>query len=39
VRRLALQHGRDGKLTDWIADMTRDCPRKDSPVSLLACCY
>lgn len=30
VRRLALQHGREGKLTDWIASMTTDCPRKQS---------
>jgi hypothetical protein len=28
VRRLALQHGRDEKLADWIATMTADCPRK-----------
>jgi hypothetical protein len=31
VRRLALQYGREGKLTDWINLMTRDCPRKNSP--------
>jgi hypothetical protein len=31
VRRLALQYGRDGKLTDWIDLMTTDCPRKQSP--------
>jgi hypothetical protein len=31
VRRLALQHGRDGKLTDWIGRMTKDCPRRQSP--------
>ena len=31
VRRLALQYGRDFKLTDWIGLMTKDCPRKNSP--------
>jgi hypothetical protein len=30
VRRLALQHGRAGKLTDWVGLMTKDCPRKQS---------
>jgi hypothetical protein len=37
VRRLALQHGRDGKLTDWINLMTRDCPSKNSPGLADAC--
>jgi hypothetical protein len=31
VRRLALEHGRDGRLTDWLSDVTKDCPRKASP--------
>jgi hypothetical protein len=30
VRRLALKHGRDGKITDWISTMTADCPRKQA---------
>jgi hypothetical protein len=30
VRRLALQYGRDGRLTDWVGLMTNDCPRKIS---------
>ena len=28
VRRLIEQHGRDGKMTDWKADLTADCPRR-----------
>ena len=32
VRGLALQHGRDAKISDWIALMTKDCPRNISPV-------
>jgi hypothetical protein len=31
VRRLALAHGHDGRLTDWLADLTRDCWRRTSP--------
>lgn len=23
--------GLDGKLTDWLAELTRDCPRKNAP--------
>jgi hypothetical protein len=30
VRRLALQYGRDGKITDWVGLMSKDCPRKMS---------
>jgi hypothetical protein len=30
VRRLALQYGRNGKITDWIGLMTKDCPLKAS---------
>jgi hypothetical protein len=30
VRRLALQYGREAKIPDWIALMTRDCPRKQA---------
>ena len=37
VRRLAMQYGRDGKLTDWINRMTKDCPRKQSPGLADAC--
>ena len=31
VLRLAVQIGWDGKLTDWLYDLTRDCPRKQNP--------
>jgi hypothetical protein len=31
VLRLAEQIGRDGKLTDWLYDLTKDCPRRQSP--------
>jgi hypothetical protein len=31
VLRLAEQIGGDGKLTDWLHNLTRDCPRKNSP--------
>jgi hypothetical protein len=37
VRRLALQYGRDGKLTDWIDLMTRDCARRQSAGLADAC--
>ena len=32
VRQLALQHGRNAKIADWFALMTKDCPRNISPV-------
>jgi hypothetical protein len=32
-----MQCGREGKLTDWIALMTADCPRKQSPGLADAC--
>jgi hypothetical protein len=28
VKRLILQYGRDCKIPDWIALMTKDCPRR-----------
>ena len=31
VHRLVLEHGRDGRLTDWLYALTKDCPRKNSP--------
>jgi hypothetical protein len=31
VIKLAEQIGGDGKLIDWLYDLTRDCPRKQSP--------
>jgi hypothetical protein len=31
VTTLAEQIGWDGKLTDWLYNLTRDCPRKESP--------
>ena len=31
VAKLVLQHGHDGRLTDWLNDLARDCPRKQSP--------
>jgi hypothetical protein len=31
VRRLALTHGRDGRLTDWLAELTKDCPWRQAP--------
>ena len=31
VLKLAEQIGRDGKLTDWLYGLTKDCPRKQSP--------
>jgi hypothetical protein len=31
VTTLAEQIGWDGKLTDWLYDLTKDCPRKQSP--------
>jgi len=31
VTTLTEQIGWDGKLTDWLFDLTRDCPRKQSP--------
>jgi len=37
VHRLAMQHGPDFKLPDWIALMTRDCPRRRSPGLADAC--
>jgi hypothetical protein len=30
VTRLIEQHGRDGKLTDWLAHVSRDCSRRKS---------
>jgi hypothetical protein len=33
VTTLAEQIGWDGKLTDWLYGLTKDCPRKQSPVS------
>ena len=37
VHRLAMEHGPDFKLPDWIALMTRDCPRRQSPGLADAC--
>jgi hypothetical protein len=37
VRRLALQYGREGKLTDWINLMTKECPRRQSSGLADAC--
>ena len=31
VTTIAEKIGWDGKLTDWLFDLTRDCPRKQSP--------
>lgn len=31
VAKLAETIGWDGKLTDWLYDLTKDCPRKRSP--------
>jgi hypothetical protein len=31
VLRLTEQIGWDGKLTDWLYNLTKDCPRKNSP--------
>jgi hypothetical protein len=31
VIKLAEQIGWDGKLTDWLYSLTKDCPRKRSP--------
>jgi hypothetical protein len=31
VDRLVQQLGRDAKLTDWLANITADCPRKLQP--------
>jgi hypothetical protein len=31
VDKLALQHGEDGRLTDWLYDLTKDCARKNAP--------
>ena len=31
VDRLVQQLGREAKLTDWLANITADCPRKHSP--------
>ena len=31
VTTLAKSIGWDGKLTDWLYDLTKDCPRKQSP--------
>jgi hypothetical protein len=28
--RLALQYGRNGKITDWVGLISKDCPRKMS---------
>jgi hypothetical protein len=28
--RLIEQHGRDGKLTDWLTSITADCPKRRS---------
>jgi hypothetical protein len=28
VRKLIEAHGRDGKIVDWLDDLTADCPRK-----------
>jgi hypothetical protein len=30
VRRLIERYGRDGKVTDWLAAVDADCPRKQS---------
>jgi hypothetical protein len=30
VHRLIETHGRDGKITDWLAGITADCPRRKS---------
>jgi hypothetical protein len=37
VHRLAMEHGPDFKLPDWIALMTRNCPRRQSPGLADAC--
>jgi hypothetical protein len=31
VDQLAIAFGMDGKLTDWLPELTKDCPRKRSP--------
>ena len=31
VAKLVLQHGHDGKITDWLHELTKDCARKSSP--------
>jgi hypothetical protein len=30
IRWLIEDHGRDGKVTDWLAGITADCPKKQS---------
>jgi hypothetical protein len=37
VHSLAAWHGQDYKIPDWISDVTRDCPRKNSPGLADAC--
>jgi hypothetical protein len=37
VHRHAMEHGPDVKVPDWIALMTRDCPRRQSPGLADAC--
>jgi hypothetical protein len=37
LKRLILARGRDGKLTEWIEEMTRDCPHRVSPGLANAC--
>jgi hypothetical protein len=31
VETIAVSIGLDGKLTDWLHDLTKDCPRKNAP--------
>jgi len=37
VRRLIERHGADAKIPDWKAEVTRDCPRRQSPGLADAC--
>jgi hypothetical protein len=37
VHGLATAHGHGFKISDWISDMTRDCPRRRSPGLADAC--
>jgi hypothetical protein len=37
IKRLLLARGRDSKVTDWIDEMTRDCPHRVSPGLAQAC--
>jgi hypothetical protein len=37
LKRLILARGRDGKLAEWIEEMTRGCPHRISPGLANAC--